>query len=120
MRPAEVCRELLETIEVSEGRRKRRMRDTTPDSIGLLLKRELLEDIVRADPSADDFEGWLLERCVSESPADGPLRAIALTIWEEWQLSNASGDFRRWLAEGAPSADRDSPPTKGADTSAKS
>ena len=114
MRPADICRELLETIEVSEGRRKRRMRDTTADSIGLELKRTLLDEIVRADPDADDFEGWLLERCLAEGPSDGPLRAVAITIWEEWQLTRASGDFRRWLAEGAPSADRESPSRNGA------
>jgi hypothetical protein len=114
MRPAEICRELLETIEASEGRRKRRSRNTTADAIGLQIKRELLEEIVRADPDADDFEGWLLERCLAEGPSDGPLRAIAITIWEEWQLTRASGDFRRWLAEGAPSEDRESPSSNGA------
>jgi hypothetical protein len=114
MRPAEVCRDLLETIEASEGRRKRRMRDTTADAIGLQLKRDLLEEIIRADPQADDFEGWLLGRCLAEGAADGPLRAIALTIWEEWQLTSASEDFRRWLSAGAPSADRESPSSNGA------
>lgn len=114
MRPAEICRELLETIEASEGRRKRRVRDTTADAIGLQIKRELLEEIVHADPEADDFEGWLLERCLAEGASDGPLRAIALTIWEEWQLTRMSGDFRRWLADGAPSADRESPSRNGA------
>lgn len=114
MRPAEICRELLETIEASEGRRKRRMRDTTADAIGLRIKRELLEEIIRADPDADGFEGWLLDRCLAEGAADGPVRAIALTIWEEWQLTSANEDFRRWLAAGAPSADRDSPSSNGA------
>jgi hypothetical protein len=114
MRPAEICQELLETIEASEGRRKRRSRNTTADAIGLQIKRDLLEEIVRADPEADDFEGWLLERCLAEGPSDGPLRAIAITIWEEWQLTRASGDFRRWLAEGAPSEDRETPSSNGA------
>ena len=114
MRPAEICRELLETIEASEGRRKRRMRDTTADAIGLQIKRELLEEIVQADPEAEEFEGWLLQRCLAEGPSDGPMRAIAITIWEEWQLTKASGDFRRWLADGAPSADRELPPRNGA------
>lgn len=114
MRPAEICQGLLETIEASEGRRKRRSRNTTADAIGLQIKRELLEEIVRADPEADDFEGWLLERCLAEGPSDGPLRAIAITIWEEWQLTRTSGDFRRWLAEGAPSEDRESPSGNGA------
>lgn len=113
-RPAEVCRELLETIDAAEGRRKRRSRNTTADAIGLQIKRDLLEEIVRADPEASDFEGWLLERCLAEGPSDGPLRAIALTIWEEWQLSGKSEEFRRWLAEGAPSADKEAPSGNGA------
>src|SRR5688500_20328738 len=113
MRPADICRELLETIEVSEGRRKRRVRDTTADSIGLQLKRDLLRAIGDADPGADDFEGWLLERCLAEGPSDGPLRAIALTVWEEWQLTRASRDVRRSLAAGARAEDRDSPWGKG-------
>ena len=116
MRPSEVCRELLETIEASEGRRKRRVRDTTADSIGLHIKRTLLEEIVRADPEANDFEGWLLERCLAEGSADGPLRAIAMTIWEEWRLTSTSEEFRQWLAAGAPSADRESPSSNGAVT----
>ena len=114
MRPAEVCRELLATIEASEGRRKRRLRDTTADSIGLGIKRDLLDEIIRADPAADEFEQWLLERCLAEGQADGPVRAIAMTIWEEWQLSAASGDFRRWLASGAPSEDRETTSSNGA------
>ena len=114
VRPAAICRELLETIEVSEGRRKRRVRDTTADSIGLQLKRTLLEEIVTADPEAADFEEWLLARCLAEGAADGPLRAIAITIWEEWQLTVASGDFRQWLAQGAPSEDRESSSGNGA------
>ena len=113
MRPAEICRELLATIDASEGRRKRRSRNTTADAIGLQIKRDLLEEIVGADPAPDDFEGWLLERCLAEGASDGPVRAIALTIWEEWQLTRASGDFRRWLAEGAPSEDRETPSTNG-------
>ena len=114
MRPADICRELLETIEVSEGRRKRRVRDTTADFIGLQLKRDLLKEIVSADPHAEDFEGWLIERCLAEGESDGPLRAVAITIWEEWQLTRASGDFRQWLAQGAPSEDRESSSGNGA------
>lgn len=106
MRPAEVCRELLETVEASEGRRRRRMRNTTADAIGLEIKRGLLAEIIAADPEAADFEGWLLERCVAEGDADGPLRAIAITIWEEWRMTAESEEFRQWLARGAPSEDR--------------
>ena len=110
-RPAQICAELLEALQASEGRRKRRVRDTTADAIGLRIKRELLEEIVRADPDPNDFEGWLLERCLAEGPADGPVRAMAMTIWDEWQLTAASDDFRRWLSNGAPSDDRESAST---------
>lgn len=110
LRPAQLCGELLEALEASEGRRKRRARDTTPDAIGLGIKRELLEEVVHADPDPNDFEGWLLERCIGQGIADGPVRAMALTIWDEWRLASASDEFRHWLAEGAPSADKETAP----------
>ncbi len=111
LRPAQLCRELLAALEASEGRRKRRVRDTTADAIGLQIKRDLLEEVARADPDPDDFEGWLLERCLAEGLADGPVRAMAMTIWDEWRLAAASDDFRRWLSQGAPSDDRESAST---------
>src|SRR2546427_436271 len=49
-RPAQICRELLNALEASDGRRKRRKRDTTPDAIGLEVKRDLLVRAVAADP----------------------------------------------------------------------
>ena len=109
LRPAQLCRELAIALEASEGRRKRRMRDTTPDAIGLQLKRELLEEVVRADPDPADFEAWLLQRCLDAGVANGPLRAMALSIWDEWRLAGATDEFRSWLAQGAPSDDREVP-----------
>jgi hypothetical protein len=108
LRPAHVGAELLSALEASEGRRKRRVRDTTPDAIGLRIKRELLEQVVRDDPEAADFEAWLVERCLDAGLADGPVRAMALSIWDEWRLATMSADFREWLAHGAPSDDRSS------------
>jgi hypothetical protein len=106
-RPAVVCRELLAALEASEGRRKRRKRDTTPDTIGLAIKRDLLDRAVSADPDPDAFEGWLLEQCAAAGPAEGGMRAMALSIFEEWRLALAAGGaaFRDWLAQGAPSDD---------------
>lgn len=104
VRPARVCSQLLAALEASEGRRRRRKRNTTPDAIGMSIKRSLLELTVRDDPEPGDFEGWLWERCHSS----GPVRAMALTILAEWQLAQSSGAFRRWLDDGAPSADADS------------
>jgi hypothetical protein len=104
-RPGDICRELLATLEASEGRRQRRKRDTTPDAIGLTMKRELLERAVAADPEPGEFEAWLLEQCRAAGGAEGGVRAMALSIFEEWRLALEAEPFRVWLAQGAPSDD---------------
>ena len=104
-RPGAVCRELLAALDASEGRRQRRKRDTTPDSIGLAIKRDLLERAVAADPEPDAFEAWLSEQCVAAGTAEGGVRAMALSIFEEWRLTLEAGAFHEWLARGAPSDD---------------
>jgi hypothetical protein len=104
-RPGDICRELLAALEASEGRRQRRKRDTTPDAIGLTMKRELLERAVAADPEPDEFEAWLLEQCRTAGGAEGGVRAMALSIFEEWRLAHEAEPFRAWLAQGAPSDD---------------
>jgi len=105
MRPADFCRQLLAALDASEGRRKRRKRDTTPDAIGMALKRGLLERAVRDDPEPEAFERWLLERCLAAGNASGPLRAMAQDMLAEWRLAEASPSFREWLNQGAPSDD---------------
>ncbi len=116
LRPAQICRQLLAALDASEGRRSRRKRNTSPDSIGMAIKRQLLEETLRDDPDPDAFEGWLLERSFSpmgsERPLDGelllasgPVRAMALEVLAEWRLAEHPGAFRRWLMNGAPSDD---------------
>ncbi|MFL5494305.1 MAG: hypothetical protein ACJ8DC_07985 [Gemmatimonadales bacterium] len=106
VRPAQICGRLLAALDVSEGRRRRRKRDTTPDGIGMAIKRTLLEEAVRDDPDPAAFEGWLLERCVSaHSVPSGPVRAMALDVLAEWRLAETSADFRGWLEQGARSDD---------------
>lgn len=105
--PAQFCRELLGALDASEGRRRRRRRDTTPDAIGLEIKRALLEEVIGAEPPAEEFEAWLLERCLDAGVSNGPLRAMALSIWDEWRLAMTTDEFREWLAAGAPSDDRE-------------
>jgi hypothetical protein len=104
-RPSEICRELLAALAASEGRRRRRKRDTTPDAIGLTIKRDLLERAVAADPEPDEFEAWLHEQCLAAGGSEGGVRAMALSIFEEWRLSQEADSFRGWLARGAPSDD---------------
>lgn len=117
MRPAEICSQLLAALDASEGRRRRRKRDTTPDAIGMTIKRRLLEETVRDDPDPENFEGWLLERSLAAgesgwpssdpgwSTATGPVRAMALDVLAEWRLAESSAEFRSWLERGAPSDD---------------
>lgn len=104
LRPGEFSRLALLTLVASEGRRKRRKRDTTPDAIGLGIKRELLERAAEADPEPSAFESWLLAQTL-RVPAGGPVRALAAEIFREYQFAASVPDFSRWLAEGAPSAD---------------
>lgn len=107
-RPGPLCRELLEALDASDGRRRKRKRDTTPDAIGLDIKRRLLERAVADDPEPHAFEAWLLGRCLEAAPdvSLGAARAMALDILAEWRLAEASPSFRTWLDHGAPSDDR--------------
>jgi hypothetical protein len=107
LRPADVCRALLSALEASEGRRRKRKRDQTPDAFGLSVKRTLLERVIDEDPPADTFEAWLLEypsRCAAPELA-GPALAMARAVFEEWRLAHSLGEFRVWLEQGAPSDD---------------
>lgn len=106
-RPAEFCRGLLAALDASEGRRRRRKRDTTPDAIGLAIKRELLEAAIADDPAPEEFEAWLLGRCLAVGHGSGGVRAMALSIWHEWLLVQSEPSFGAWLAQGAPSDDRE-------------
>jgi hypothetical protein len=106
-RPADVCRALLAALEASEGRRRNRKRDQTPDAIGLAIKRDLLQRAVADDPQPEAFEAWLLNypaTCKSRELA-GPALAMARAVFEEWRLAHSLGEFRRWLEQGAPSDD---------------
>jgi hypothetical protein len=109
VRPAEVCGALLAALEASEGRRRSRKRDQTPDAIGLAIKRDLLQRAVQEDPDPEAFEEWLL-RCVqgcSAPESAGAVSAMARAIFEEWRLAHSLNEFKSWLDQGAPSADAD-------------
>jgi hypothetical protein len=108
VRPAQVSRALLNALDAAEGRRRRRKRDTTPDAIGLAIKRFLLEQAVKEDPDPETFEPWLLRCQVSigeQPPSPGAVAAMARSVYEEWQLAHSSDNFRDWLEHGAPSDD---------------
>jgi hypothetical protein len=120
VRPADLCRELLAALEASEGRRRRRKRDTTPDAIGLGIKQGLLAAAIEADP--EPFEAWLFHQCVDAETSQagaGAMRAMALEVLAEWQLAQASPAFQAWLDRGAPSEDREPPPPDGVEGGAR-
>ncbi len=102
--PAGLATRLLTALQASEGRRRRRKRNTTADAIGLEIKRALLSRVAEDAPSAEDFEAWLAERCVEEG-GGGDIRAMALEIFEEWRLAQVSPELLAWLDRGAPSDD---------------
>lgn len=104
LRPAEFCRLFLAALAAAEGRKRRRKRDQTPDTIGLNLKRELLERAIAADPEPADFEAWLLAQTLA-APAAGPVRAMCGEILHEYRVACIDPDYGRWLAAGAYSAD---------------
>ena len=105
-RPAALCHALLDALDATEGRRRRRKRDTRPDAIGIGIKRTLLEGAVQDDPDPDAFEGWLLERCFEQGAGEGSWRAMALEIFDEWRMAATAPSFRTWLESGAPSDDK--------------
>jgi hypothetical protein len=110
LEPRMVCEALLAALDASEGRRRKRKRDTTADSIGLTIKRKLLERGVDEAPAAADFEAWLIAQCEvlgGEGYGIGPVRAMAKDILDDWRLALEAPSFREWLAHGAPSADAD-------------
>jgi hypothetical protein len=104
LRPAAVCKALLAALEASEGRRRKRKRDQTPDDIGLTFKRELLEQAVSDDPEPEAFEEWLLNYTAIHDSAGG-IFAMAQAVFEEWRLSHSMDEFKSWLEQGAPSDD---------------
>ena len=107
LRPAGVCKALLSALDAAEGRKRKRKRDQTPDTIGLSIKRSLLERAVEDDPNPDAFEEWLLRyptHC--DTPQwPGAVSAMARALLEEWRLAHSLGEFRAWLEQGAPSDD---------------
>jgi hypothetical protein len=104
LRPAQVCTALLAALDASDGRSRSRKRNQTPDTIGLRLRRELLERAAHDDPAPEDFEQWLHNHTVA-SDAPGAARAIARAVLEDWRLAHQQPSFAAWLAQGAPSQD---------------
>src|SRR6185436_8433809 len=103
------CRGVLASLDASEGRRRRRKRDTLPDVVGLDLVRSLATRAVEDDPPPERFEAWLAARVHDAEPHSGPMRATALRLLEDWRLALADPAVASWYARGAPSEDAEGP-----------
>src|SRR5690348_6093661 len=112
--PGTFCRQLLNALDASEGRTKRRKRDQTPDTIGLGMKRGLLERAAEEDPLLEEFEAWLMRQVLAE-PASGGLRAMCAEILADFRLAAADATFLQWLEAGAPSEDSGQASRRSAD-----
>ena len=114
LRPALVCEALLAALESAEGRRKQRKRDQTPDTVGLDVKRRLLQQAVEDAPEPEMFDAWLM-RYVEEQEAkhlSGATATMARAVLEEWRLAHTLRDFAAWLERGAPSEDAYAAPSE--------
>jgi hypothetical protein len=109
LRPSEFSRQSLRALDASEGRRKRRKRDTTPDALGMELKRALMARAAEDDPAPADFEAWLLKQVLA-APASGPVQAMCAELLDEYRLATLDPGFGRWLADGAFSQDAEPDP----------
>jgi hypothetical protein len=104
--PGEFCRLALRALDSSAGRSRRRKRDQTPDTLGLGIKRDLLERAAEADPPSGTFEEWLMQQVLT-APVSGPVRAMCVQILDEYRAAQISPNLSEWLLQGAPSADAD-------------
>lgn len=103
--PGDFARQILAALDASEGRRRKRKRNTTADSIGMSIKQDLLRRTAEADPPSEQYEEWLFQQWLAAGPGSGAIRAMALEVLEEWRLASYSPEFTEWLNEGAPSDD---------------
>ena len=101
LRPAEFARLALASVGASEGRRRRRQRDTLADSLGLDLKLALLQAVAAADPDSEEFERFLLEYALTADGPSGPIRGVCSDVWLEWESASIAPSFVEWLRGGA-------------------
>jgi hypothetical protein len=93
LRPRDFAVLLLASGDLSP---RQRARDQQADRAGLDLKRRILDALVALDPEAEDLEAALVTIVEELGPPPGPTRAVALSVFEEWQAASATPE---WLAQ---------------------
>jgi hypothetical protein len=92
MRPRDFALLLLSSGEFLP---RQRLRNQTPDIIGLELKRRLLQSVAEVDPEPGDLETTLARLIEQLGPATGPARALAVSFRDEWRALPANPT---WIA----------------------
>jgi hypothetical protein len=76
---------------------RQRARDQQADLTGSALKTRLLQALVQRDPDPAQVEAVLEEIITTLGPPTGPSRAVAVSIYEEWQAACTSPELVEWL-----------------------
>jgi hypothetical protein len=102
MRPRDLALLLLASGEMLP---RKRARDQQADRAGLDLKRRVLDRLAALDPEPDDLDAALVRIVEEIGPPQGPTRAVALVVRDEWQAACSSPEWVAQLLGEAASAD---------------
>src|SRR5689334_15922960 len=103
MRPRDLAILLLASGDLLP---RQRARDQQADRAGLDLKRRVLDRIAALDPEPADLEAALLAIVAEMGPPEGPARAVAAVVRDEWLAACASPEWVAQLLAEATAADQ--------------
>ncbi len=90
LRPRDLALILLASRDL---RPRQRARDQQADSVGLDLKRQVLERVAALDPEPAELEAALVRLVEESAKPSGPVRAVAASFHQEWQTACATPDW---------------------------
>jgi hypothetical protein len=94
LRPRDLALLLLASGDVLP---RQRARDQQADRAGLQLKQQVLDRVAALDPDPEELEPALARIIEELSPPDGPVRAMAVFFFEEWQAARAAPEWTAYL-----------------------
>lgn len=93
-RPSDLARLWLAALG---GPPRQRPRDQRADLAGIELLRALLDRLALLDPEPDAIEPALAEAAASLDGPDGPARALAAQVRDQWRAFHAAPATAAWL-----------------------
>lgn len=76
---------------------RERARDQKADLAGIELRRQVLDRVAALDPDPERFEDCLAAIVLEIGEPSGPTRAVARTVWDDWQSAEVAPEFWPWL-----------------------